>query len=70
MPSRFKRIVINRATQRLNPFYQRYPFTSPVSIRSANDRGCVELEMGFFYNRIPKAANSSVLSSAAARSIR
>jgi hypothetical protein len=65
MPSRFKRIVINRATQRLNPFYKRYPFTSPVSIRSANDRGCVELEMGFFYNRIPKAANSSVMTALA-----
>lgn len=65
MSSGFKRVVVNRATQRLIPFYRRYPFTSPVSICSADDRGCVEFELGFFCNRIPKAANSSVMTALA-----
>lgn len=44
------------------PFYRRYPFLHRTSIRSADDRGCIDFELGVFCNRIPKAANSSVIS--------
>jgi len=47
------------------PFYQHYPFGSRVSIRSADSRGCIDLDLGFFCNRIPKAANSTVTASLA-----
>lgn len=55
------RLLRNRLTMRYLPFYRRYPFSSPVSIVSADKRGCVDLELGIFYNRVPKAANSSVV---------
>lgn len=55
------KLLFNRATLPLRPFYRRYPFRSPVSMRSANDRGMVDLELGFFCNRIPKAANSTIV---------
>lgn len=54
-------LLRNRLTMRYLPFYRRYPFSSPVSIASADKRGCVDLELGIFYNRVPKAANSSVV---------
>ncbi|WP_226664070.1 sulfotransferase family protein [Microbulbifer aggregans] len=55
------KLLFNRATLPLRPFYQHYPFRSAVSMRSANDRGMVDMELGFFYNRIPKAANSTMV---------
>ena len=54
------KLYLNGLTLPYRPFYRRYPFTSPVSIRSADDRGCVDLDVGFFCNRVPKAANSTV----------
>lgn len=59
------KVLLNRLTVPLRPFYRKYPFTSPASIRSADDRGCVDLELGFFYNRVPKAANSTVMTNLA-----
>lgn len=61
MRSALRGLLRNRLTMRYLPFYRRYPFSSPVSIASADKRGCVDLELGIFYNRIPKAANSSVV---------
>ncbi|WP_160151917.1 sulfotransferase family protein [Microbulbifer sp. ALW1] len=55
------KLFFNRATLPLRPFYRRYPFRSPASMRSANDRGMVDLELGFFCNRVPKAANSTIV---------
>jgi len=49
----------------VQPFYRRYPFNSKMSLRSADSRGCVDLELGFFYSRVPKAANSTVVSTLA-----
>ncbi|WGL15406.1 sulfotransferase family protein [Microbulbifer bruguierae] len=55
------KLLFNRATLPLRPFYRRYPFSSAASMRSANDRGIVDMELGFFYNRMPKAANSTMV---------
>lgn len=57
--------LFNSLTLPLRPFYRRYPFNSKASIRSADDRGMVDLELGFFCNRIPKAANSTVVTNLA-----
>lgn len=59
------KVLLNGLTVPFRPFYRRYPFSSPASIRSADDRGCVDLELGFFYNRVPKAANSTVMTNLA-----
>lgn len=59
------RILRNRWTIPHTAFYKKYPFRSKASIQSADARGCVDLRMGFFCNRIPKAANSTVVSSLA-----
>ncbi|MCW8125425.1 sulfotransferase family protein [Microbulbifer halophilus] len=55
------KLLFNAATLPLRPFYRRYPFRSPASMRSANDRGMIDLELGFFCSRIPKAANSTIV---------
>lgn len=59
-------LLRNRVTMRYLPFYRRYPFSSPVSIASADKRGCVDLDLGIFCNRVPKAANSTVVVNLAA----
>jgi len=47
------------------PFYDSFPYSGGLSRRSADARGCVDPELGFFCNRVPKAANSSVVASLA-----
>jgi hypothetical protein len=60
------RILFNRLTIPLTPFYRRYPRArGGVSVSSADARGCVDMAGGYFYNRIPKAANSTVVVSLA-----
>lgn len=54
-------LLYNAVTVPLRPFYRRYPLRSPVSVASANRRGLVDLQMGVFCSRIPKAANSTVV---------
>jgi len=61
----FGKIFRNRATIPFTPFYRQYPYTGRVSVNSADSRGCVDMELGFFYNRIPKAANSTVMTNLA-----
>lgn len=65
-PSRLKnRYSKNHLFPSIQPFYRRYPFNGDVSLRSADSRGCVDLELGFFYSRVPKAANSTVVTTLA-----
>ncbi len=59
------KFIRNRITIPFTPFYRQYPFKGSVSISSADSRGCVDLELGFFCNRIPKAANSTVVTTLA-----
>ncbi len=61
----FNKIIRNRITIPLTPFYRQFPYKGKVSINSADSRGCVDTELGFFYNRIPKAANSTVVTNLA-----
>lgn len=49
----------------LRPFYTRYPYRGKVSAHGIDARGCIDLDVGFFYNRMPKAANSTVVSNLA-----
>ena len=43
------------------PFYRKYPYKRGITLHSADRRGCVDTELRCFYNRLPKAANSTVL---------
>lgn len=60
-----EKLIRNRITMPFAPFYRQYPFNRIVSISSADSRGCVDFDLGFFCNRIPKAANSSVVTTLA-----
>ncbi|MGM0433323.1 MAG: sulfotransferase family protein [Pseudomonadota bacterium] len=59
------KLLKNRVTIPWTPFYRRYPYSDGISINSADARGLVDFEMGVFCNRIPKAANSSVVTNLA-----
>lgn len=48
-----------------SPFYRHHPYCGGVAIDSADARGCVDYQLGFFYNRIPKAANSTIVTTLA-----
>ncbi len=61
----FKKLLRNRLTLPLTPFYRRYPYLGGLTIDSADSRGCVDTQLGFFCNRIPKAANSTIVTSLA-----
>lgn len=56
-----RQIRLNALTIPRRPFYRAYPYRGGVSIASADDRGLVDMELGVFCNRIPKAANSTVV---------
>lgn len=60
-----KKLLRNRLTIPLTPFYRRYPYAGGLAIDSADARGCVDIQMKFFCNRIPKAANSTVVTTLA-----
>lgn len=61
MARAFTKLLRNRLTIPLTPFYRRYPYTGGLAIDSADARGCVDNQMKFFCNRIPKAANSTIV---------
>ncbi len=50
------------------PFYRRYPYSGPMGLFSVDLRGAYSPEDGFFFNRIPKAANSTIMATLAQRS--
>lgn len=59
------KLLRNRVTIPWTPFYRQYPYRNGISINSADARGLVDFELGVFCNRIPKAANSSVVTNLA-----
>lgn len=61
MSNFLQKITRNRLTIPFTPFYRRYPYRNGISINSADARGCVDTRLGFFCNRIPKAANSTIV---------
>lgn len=50
---------------RRSPFFKAFPYLLPVYIGSANHRGVVSVSGRFFFNRVPKAANSSIVNALA-----
>lgn len=56
-----RQLRYNELTIPRRPFYRLYPYQDGVSRASANDRGLVDFHLGVFCNRIPKAANSTVV---------
>ncbi len=65
MSREFKKLLRNRLTLPITPFYRRYPYSGGLAIDSADARGCVDIQLGFFCNRIPKSANSTIVTSLA-----
>ncbi|MCV0371067.1 sulfotransferase family protein [Filomicrobium sp.] len=43
-----------------SPFFRKYPYSGSVWIRAVDKRGMIALDHGFFFNRVPKSANSTV----------
>lgn len=50
------------------PFYRLYPYQQPVHMQAADRHGAIDHRHGFFYNRIPKCANSTVVEALATSS--
>ncbi len=48
-----------------SPFFQLYPYEGPLRLKSVNAHSVVDLELGIFFHRIPKSANSSLTASVA-----
>lgn len=44
-----------------SPFYKRFHYSGSLPIKSVDWRGIVDFDFGFFFNRIPKSANSTVV---------
>lgn len=42
------------------PYYRTYPYNGRMPITTVDKRGVVDFELGIFFNRIPKAANSTI----------
>jgi hypothetical protein len=64
-PEWFRRFVIRQEDVRLSklPFYKLHPYGGRMSLRAA-DQGCVvDREHELFFHRIPKNANSSLVTS-------
>ena len=55
------KIVTNKYSIPNRPFYKKHPFQGSTSIKSTDDRGGIDFDLGIFYNRIPKAANSTII---------
>lgn len=49
------------------PFYRRFPYEGPLGLFKVDPRGAYSPLDGFFFNRIPKAANSTVMAVLAGR---
>lgn len=49
----------------LSPFYRHYPYTGNLLFPRGDARGAISVADRFFYNRIPKVANSTILTTLA-----
>ena len=54
------RVILETRGLAQAPFYRRYPYAGHVSHKMVDLRGMVGVDYGFFFNRIPKSANSTV----------
>ena len=58
-PSFHKWWQANR-TFRKRPFYRKYPYSGQVPFARVDLRGAIDFRLGYFFNRIPKAANTTL----------
>lgn len=63
--TRLMRRFCHRAAQLLSPFYRRYPYAGPMDLFKLDPRGCYSPAEPFFYSRIPKAANTTIVAALA-----
>ena len=47
------------------PFYRSHPYSGPVSLASLDSRVAIDFELGFLYNRVLKAANTTIIATLA-----
>ncbi|SFQ99823.1 Sulfotransferase family protein [Poseidonocella sedimentorum] len=55
--------VLKRAAPHLCPYYRRWPYTGEIWLTEVDLRGAWSRELNFFYARLPKVANSTILGS-------
>jgi hypothetical protein len=58
--ARLARPLSREARLRRTPFYRTYPYRGRLPLADCDARGAVDPALRVFFNRIPKAANSSV----------
>ncbi len=59
--------AIKRLGPRVSPFYRAYPYEGPLSLTEVDIRGAVCRTHKFFFNRMPKVANSTLIENLAQR---
>ena len=47
------------------PFYRAHPYSGPVRLASLDSRVAIDFELGFLYNRVLKAANTTIIATLA-----
>jgi len=48
-----------------SPFYLRHPYCGPVSLESVDSRVAIDFDLRFLYNRVLKAANTTIIATLA-----
>lgn len=59
--TRLRDAPISAVVHRLMPFYRRFPYSGPMAITKVDPRGVAIPTEQIFYNRVPKAANSTIV---------
>jgi hypothetical protein len=59
---------MHRAARLIVPFYRRYPYMGRMDLFKLDPRGCYSPAEPFFYSRIPKAANTTIVAALASHS--
>lgn len=67
-PAQLVRGLWHRTARLISPFYRRYPYTGRMDLFKLDPRGCYSPAEPFFYSRIPKAANTTVVAALAEHS--
>ncbi|MFO8236869.1 MAG: sulfotransferase family protein [Prochlorococcaceae cyanobacterium] len=62
------RELCHRAAGLVTPFYRRYPYAGRMDLFKLDPRGCYSPAEPFFYSRIPKAANTTIVAALASHS--
>ena len=57
--------ALKAAAPHLLPFYRRYPYRGPLWLTEVDTRGAISARDRFFFNRVPKAANSTTIAALA-----